>query len=251
MIVLFTDFGLPYTGQMRSRLLQLAPQAPVVELFTNLPAYGVEAAAFLLPAYLRDFPAGSVFLCVVDPGVGGDRRPIVLRADDQWFVGPDNGLFAIVSRRAETTECWEILPRLDSISASFHGRDLFAPAAAKIANGDRPGPDWARPYTLSKEPARSWPEDLPSIVYIDGFGNAMTGLRAAFLGAGTRLSVAGRPLSRARVFSDLALGEPFWYENANGLAEIAVNQGRAADTLCLSVGSPVTLEIDESKRGRE
>jgi len=242
MIVLFTDFGLPYTGQMRSRLLQDAPQIQMVELCTDVPAYGIEPAAFLLPAYPQDFPENSVFLCVVDPGVGGTRRPVILRADGKWFVGPDNGIFNIVARRAATTECWEALWRPDRLSASFHGRDLFAPIAARLATGAQPAPEWARPCKLSDEPSGPWPDDLPRIVYIDGFGNAMTGLRASSLSSEALLSVAGRSLRRARVFSDLALGEPFWYENANGLAEIAVNQGRAADDLVLSIGSPVKIQ---------
>jgi len=112
MIVLFTDFGLqgPYTGQVHARLLQLAPDVPVINLFSDLAAFDVQAAAYLLPAYTPGFPAGTVFLCVVDPGVGGERPAVILKADDRWFVGPNEGLFALVARRAERVECHELPP---------------------------------------------------------------------------------------------------------------------------------------------
>jgi S-adenosylmethionine hydrolase len=241
MIVLFTDFGLegPYTGQVKAVLLKTAPGVPVIDLFANAPQRNPMAAAYLLAAYAAWFPAGSVMLAVVDPGVGGERAALAVAAAGRWYVGPDNGLFELVRRRAPTAAAWKITWRPDALSASFHGRDLFAPVAARLALGEPPPgallPPEAGRYT-------DWPDDLAQIVYRDHYGNAMTGLRAATLPAGARLVAGGRVLPRARTFSDMAVGEAFWYENANGLAEIAVNQGRADEALALAIGSPVAIE---------
>jgi S-adenosylmethionine hydrolase len=138
MIALFTDFGLhgPYTGQMKAVLYQTASGVPVIDLFADAPAGNPKASAYLLAAYAAWFPAGTVFLCVVDPGVGGERPPLIVEADGRWYVGPGNGLFELVQRRAGAQRRWDITWQPDRLSASFHGRDLFAPVAAVLARGD-------------------------------------------------------------------------------------------------------------------
>jgi S-adenosylmethionine hydrolase len=241
MIVLFTDFGLegPYTGQMKAVLWRHAPGVPVIDLFADAPTGKPKPAAYLLAAYAAWFAPGSVVLAVIDPGVGSDRAALVVEADGRWYVGPDNGLFELVQRRAARARCWEITWRPAQLSASFHGRDLFAPVAARRARG-APPPGRLLPAAFGRHP--KWPDDLSEIAYIDRFGNAMTGLRASMLAAGTQLAAGGRLLSRAMTFSEVEQGEPFWYENANGLAEIAVNAGRACAALGLAVGSPVRIE---------
>lgn len=238
MIVLFTDFGLegPYVGQVKAVLCVEAPGVPVIDLLHDAPAHRPELAAYLLAAYAPAFPQGSVFLCVVDPGVGAaERRPVVLRADGRWYVGPDNGLFDIVARRADAHDWWEITDRPARLSASFHGRDLFAPVAARLAREGRPGGE------PCERIARDGPDDLPCIVYIDRFGNAVTGLRAAVLADEAVLEAGGRRLKRARTFADVPAGAPFWYENANGLVEIAANRAPAAEILGLGLGAPVVV----------
>lgn len=240
MIVLFTDFGLegPYTGQVKTVLHQTAPGVPVIDLFADAPAGRPKPAAYLLAAYGVWFPPGAVLLAVVDPGVGGTRRAVIVEADGRWYVGPENGLFELVMRRADSARSWEIPTAPEGLSASFHGRDLFAPAAGRLARGERPeGP----PRLQGVLRLADWPDDLPEVLYVDRFGNAMTGLRAARLPNGARLVAAGRVLARARTFSDVPPGEAFWYENSNGLAEIAVNSGRADAALGLTVGSSVTV----------
>jgi S-adenosyl-L-methionine hydrolase (adenosine-forming) len=240
MIVLFTDFGLsgPYTGQMKAVLQQMAAGIPVIDLFADAPAGDPKASAYLLAAYAPWFPAGTVFLCVVDPGVGGARPPIIAKADGRWYVGPGNGLFELILRRAAETQSWDIGYKPGRLSASFHGRDLFAPAAAMLARGEPP-PGPLRNDSADRRP--DWPDDLAVIVYLDHFGNAMTGLRAATLPANARLAVEGKVLERARTFGDLPPGTAFWYENANGLAEIAINQGHACRELKLSIRMPVVI----------
>ncbi len=241
MIVLFTDFGLsgPYVGQMKAVLLRQAPDVPVVDLFADAPRCNPRAASYLLAAYSREFPLDTVFLAVVDPGVGSEqRRAAVVRAQGRWYVGPDNGLFNMVVQRARSASWWDIDWLPSELSNSFHGRDLFAPIAATIATGGEPP---GRTVSTQQRIVPGWPEDLPEVVYVDHFGNAITGMRASRLGERNLVVVEGRALGRGRTFSSVAVGEPFWYENSNGLVEIAVNRGSAAELLDLRIGTPVEI----------
>jgi S-adenosyl-L-methionine hydrolase (adenosine-forming) len=240
MIILATDFGLegPYTGQMKAVLHRDAPGVPVVDLFSDLPPWNVKAAAYLLAAYAAEFPEGTIFLAIVDPGVGGDRSPAAVEVDGRWFVGPDNGIFEIVKRRAESVHWWGITWAPENLSASFHGRDLFAPVAARLATGGSvPG----EPAVTHGQGFSNWPDDLPEIVYIDRYGNGITGVRASVLAPNATLEICGQTIGPARTFSDLPIGAPFWYPNSNGLVEIAVNQDRASRVVGFDVGIGVAL----------
>jgi len=240
MIVLFTDFGVadPYVGQMHAVLASAAPNLVVIDLFHAVPNFDIRAGAYLLPAYAREFPPGTVFICVVDPGVGGPRRPVMLKADERWYVGPDNGLFQVLARRAGACECHVIRWQPPRLSASFHGRDLFAPVAARLARGEMPH---AEPTQLTSPAGPAWPEDLAAILYIDHYGNAITGMRAASLDQKQVLRMDQAIVKYARTFSAAAPGAAFWYENANGLVEIALNRDSAAEQLNLHPGDPVEL----------
>ncbi len=241
MILLFTDFGTdgPYLGQMTAVLAREAPGVPVIPLFSDAPAFDPRASAYLLAAYTREVPAGTVILGVVDPGVGGPRKPLALQAGGRWYVGPDNGLFALAARAEPGSRVWEITWRPERLSASFHGRDLFAPVAARLARGEAPPGRERGADEAAQAPGTDWPDDLAEVIYLDHYGNAITGLRAASLAPDATLEAAGQRLRRARTFSGQPHGTAFWYENANGLAEISLNRGRAADSLSLVVGSPV------------
>jgi len=238
MIQIFSDFGLlgPYAGQMRTALLMEHPAALIVDVMIDAPHHNPRAATYLLAALAEFMPADCICLAVVDPGVGGDRPPLIVKADGRYFVGPGNGLFEMVRRRASSASVWRIDWRPRAMSKSFHGRDLFAPVAAMLDKGVFPQ---ASEFAGDASGA-DWPDDLPEAVYVDGFGNVMSGLRASRLGQTMRISVAGRVLRRERTFSDVAPGEAFWYENSIGLAEIAVNQGSAAALLDLKPGDPVS-----------
>lgn len=242
MIVLFTDFGLtgPYVGQVKAVLYRLAPGVPVIDLFADAPTHDPRAAAYLLASFREEFPAGSVFECVVDPGVGSARAALAIDADGRWFVGPDNGMFEPILRRARRWSAWALPAGEGRIAATFHGRDLFAPAAARLALGQGPAALGAVPT----EPLRfaDWPDDLAEVVYVDTFGNLATGLRAATLVASAVLRLGDRRLRRARTYADVPRGEAFWYENSNGLVEIAVNCGRAANILNAGLGTEVLIE---------
>ena len=240
MIVLFTDFGLegPYIGQVQAVLQQQAPGIPVINLFSDLVPFDIQGAAYLLPAYAAGFPPAKVFLCVVDPGVGSARPGVVVNADGHWYVGPNEGLFALLARQSGKVECWQ-LAESPGASASFHGRDVFAPVAARLARGGNV-PGGSVPASCLEQPA--WPDDLFRVVYIDRFGNAITGVRASAVDENVLLEVNEQPVKRARTFSNVSRGEAFWYANANGLVEFAVNRGRADEVLGLKAGTVFKLQ---------
>ena len=251
MIVLFTDFGLagPYVGQVKAVLAERAAIHTIVDLQHDAPACDPRAAAYLLAPLIEHFPPASVFLCVVDPGVGGERSSGVLRTADQWFVGADNGLFEMVIRRAlargEDVRWWDITWCPRKLSASFHGRDIFASIAAQLANGQGPESEIGEGFEerqISSISRGKWPDDLYQVIYIDGFGNAMTGIRAARLDGKPMITVNGHNLSCAKTFSGVTEGAKFWYENSCGLVEISVNKGRASDILGFKIGTVVSVE---------
>ena len=242
MIVLFTDFGPagPYVGQVKAAIATAAPAVPVIDLFADAPAADPFRAAYLLAAYDDRFGPGTVFLGIVDPGVGSSRPPVALAADGRWYVGPGNGLFELVMRRAAEAELHRISWVPEWLSTSFHGRDLFAPVAAQIALGN------IRPFLASGDglemPGSDWPDDLAEIVYVDHYGNALTGLRSGAVSPHAILAVGQSRILHASVFSAVPDGSSFWYVNSNGLVEIAVNSGHAASRLGLAIGMPVTIE---------
>lgn len=238
MIVLLTDFGLagPYTGQVQAVLHQQAPGVPVVSLFADLPAFDIEAAAYLLPAFTAGFPPGTVCLCVVDPGVGGARPGVVVQADGRWYVGPNEGLFALLARRARALSSWQLADDVRA-SASFHGRDVFAPVAARLARGGPVPGAVVSPDTLSRP---DWQDELWRVAYVDHYGNAISGVRAAAVADAKVFTLNGRTVQRARTFAEVPEGAAFWYENSSGLLEFAVNRGRADEVLGLKVGTPLS-----------
>jgi hypothetical protein len=238
MLLLFTDYGASdlYLGQVHAVLEGHAPGMARVDLFNDAPSFNVRASAHLLAALAGRFAPGSVFLAVVDPGVGSARAGAVLEADGRYFVGPDNGLLSVVAARALQRRFWHITWRPEAMSDSFHGRDLFAPVAAWIARGAFPTP---RLKHVSGLDCDFGGEDLAELIYVDHYGNAMTGLSARGLARDARIVAGHRHIPYARVFSEVPKGEPFWHENSIGLVEISVNCGDAARALGLAVGRPV------------
>jgi S-adenosyl-L-methionine hydrolase (adenosine-forming) len=239
MIVLFTDFGAtgPYVGQVKAVLAREAPQQPVIDLLHEAPAMNPRASAYLLAALAPSIKGDAAFVCVVDPGVGTARRALALRADGRWFVGPDNGLLDVVARRAKSAEWWEITWQPPELSATFHGRDLFAPVAAKLARGEAP------PGARCDSPlgARNWPVDLPEVVYLDPYGNAATGLRAQIVGADVVLRANNRCFQPVTTFGDAPAGTAIWYANSSAHAELAISEGSAAGSCGLAIGTGVSI----------
>lgn len=238
-VALVTDFGSAlYVGQMRLRLASMLPATPLVDLIHDLPPFRPDCAAYLLPALLRDLPEATLYICVVDPGVGSRRGVVCVEADGSWLLGPDNGLLARVARRAGQHRVWRLDWRPDWMSDSFHGRDLFVPLAGRLLGGDEVA---AEALACDRLVGADWPDEHQGIIYRDRFGNLMTGLRAAGVAREARIAAGWQQLTYARTFSEAPLGAAFWYENALGLVELAVNQGAASQVLGLDVGDPVRL----------
>ena len=240
MIALFTDYGLhgPYLGQVQAVLHRLLPGEKIINLLADAPRNNPRASAYLLAAFSRAFAADpeTIFFSVVDPGVGSFQdQPVVIKADGQWYVGPDNGLFDIVCRRSSRVQCWSLDWQPETLSASFHGRDLYAPAAAMIRKNDIPGKE------MLWEDRHGWQDDLNEIIYVDHFDNCMTGLRAEMLDTTKVIRVNGAAIAFADTFSSVPSGDAFWYRNSQGLIEIAVNEGSAAEQLNLRIGTGLVI----------
>ncbi|WP_242518366.1 SAM hydrolase/SAM-dependent halogenase family protein [Thiorhodovibrio winogradskyi] len=256
-IALITDFGPgPYIGQLQLLAAALAPGLAMVNLLDDLPPFRPDLAAALIPALIRGMPARALYLCVVDPGVGGARAALALRRGQDWFVGPDNGLLAPLmggdapsgsadqevyqkgERQPEAErQLWRIDWRSEHCSDSFHGRDLFMPIALALTRGQLPLPcQRIEPKQMLGYPAE---RETGRILYVDHYGNLITGLDADLAPDRARLRAANRVLSGARTFCEVGQGDAFWYRNAFGLVEIAANQRRADQLLGLSAGDPV------------
>lgn len=240
MIILFSDYGLPgpYIGQVEAVLHAASPQSRVINLFADLPRQNPKASAYLVAACTCNYPEGTIFFCVVDPGVGSfDDNPVVMKLDNHWYVGPDNGIFDIITRRSEKVECWKINWRPEKLSATFHGRDLYAPVCAMIANGlDIPG------EKINWKDNHLWPDNLNEIIYIDHFGNCMTGIHGSGFNKTSVIRINHQDLDYVSIFSNSDTGKPFWYINSNELIEIAVNRGNAARMLGIEVGQGIDIK---------
>lgn len=239
MFAIFTDFGWrgPYVGQLKAVLAEAAPGRPAIDLLHDAPAMDPRASAYLLEPFVRPLPEATTVVAVVDPGVGTKRPGCAVQADGRWYVGPANGLFEFVVRRADEWAAWELVMPAADVAPTFHGRDVFAPAAAALAAGRR---DWLG-SRLQERPGADWPDDVPRVLYIDEYGNAMTGIRAATLSDEAVIEVAERRMHRGETFADQAPGEALWYRNSSGLVEVAVNGDSAAASLGLRPGSRVRL----------
>lgn len=239
MIFLYTDFGWagPYVGEMKAVLARELPNVALVDLMHDAPAFNPRASAYLLAALSKRFVEGDLCVAVVDPGVGDtNRRAIMLEADGIRFVGPDNGLFAVVACQAKRVRCEEILWRPVNCSDSFHGRDVFAPVASQWHRGSPVESRTASPDSLV---GMEFPEQLAEVIYIDHFGNAVTGLNAKNFPLSARLLISDQRIAHAPTFSRVAAGEMFWYANSMGLVEIAANRVNAAEQLDLRIGTHV------------
>jgi S-adenosylmethionine hydrolase len=255
-IVLTTDFGQRdgYVGIMKGVILGIAPASRFVDLSHEVPPQNIAQAAYILQHAIPYFPVESIHLVVVDPGVGSERRPLLVRARQCWFVGPDNGVLTPALDDA-AAQVWELTERhfwLASTSATFHGRDIFAPCAAHIANGassDQLGRRIADPVRLVQpEPAREQDGRLRGqVVYVDRFGNLITNVPAEWLhvrdGIGRwRCIIAGREVSGPQSsYAAVRKGELVALISSSETLEIGVRDGNAAATLEVNPGEPVTL----------
>ncbi len=251
-VTLLTDFGTqdPFVGVMKAVMLGISSELRFVDFTHELAPGDVDGAAFWLERSYPYAPRGTVHLAVVDPGVGTSRRALLLEADGHFFVGPDNGLFGPVLRaalgRGENVDARSLdvgalrarLGLADAPSRTFHGRDVFAPAAALLASGTPPDALGARLDT--DELVLLPPEPGPRVVVVDRFGNLITDAPLA-QGESPHVEIAGRRLRSVGTYGDAAPGECVALRGSFGTLEIAVREGNAQALLGVSAGEPVTL----------
>lgn len=242
-IALLTDFGLrdPYVGAMKGAILAACPEATLVDLTHEVPAHDVASGALALDAAYRHFPGGTVFVAVVDPGVGSERRPLALGAGRWLFVGPDNGVFTHVLEAHPAARVHLLAnPVLHParVSPVFHGRDVFGPAAGRLARGlplEEAGPRVADPVRLEPPPrTRRGDEWEGTVVHVDRFGNLTTNLDESDLAAlagpglgGLEVRIGEHRLPLVRYYAEVPEGSPCALVGSSGRLELAVNRGRA------------------------
>jgi len=244
-ITMLTDFGTtdPYVGELRGVLLSRAAGATLADLTHDLSPGNIPAAAYILGRAWTHFPKGTVHLVVVDPGVGTRRRAIAFELSDHLFVGPDNGVFTALPGLDDATVVE--LPVLESAAPTFHGRDVFAPAAAALANGkalSTLGPPADEPLIRVQiaDVRRDEARVTGVVVYVDRFGNLITNLTAADVARCTGVEVGGQSAGPVRnTFGDVPPGGSVVYVGSGGTVEIAVREGSAARRFDAGVGSRV------------
>jgi S-adenosylmethionine hydrolase len=256
LITLLTDFGTrdAYVASLKGVILSLNPEANLVDLSHEVPPQDIRAGALILAAAAPFFPPGAIHLAVVDPGVGGRRRGLAARCRGCYWVGPDNGLFHFIFGRAPDLA----LVSLENpayfrpqVSATFHGRDIFAPVAAHLSLGvalDRFGPRLTDPVVLDiPQPGFAPTVITGEIISVDRFGNLISNLRVAEVTAwlqeaGLRLQAGPLTLTRlARTYAEVAPGEFLALEGSHGFLEIACAQDNAARRLEAGVGLAVQI----------
>ena len=283
-ITLLTDFGAEggYPAAMKGVILGLTRGAmdvevevelelELVDLTHEVPRHDVRAGAFLLWSVVPYFPEGTIHLAVVDPGVGTERRGLIIAAGGHYLVGPDNGLLIPAAERLGLEAVYQLTEEgywLPQVSTTFHGRDIFAPVAAHLARG-------VPPFKLGRrledrswvdlsfgEGRRSGERLVGEVIYIDPFGNVITNIpgelvRDLLQGATLKLRVKARTGAEARgeggrtwrlrfleTYARAGLGELFLLVGSHGLVELAVNQGSAAEALGLQPGDRLEFELD-------
>lgn len=283
LIAILTDFGTidPFTGIMKGVIAEIAPGIPVVDLTNNVPPGDVNRAAVNLWQSCAYFPRGTVFLCVVDPGVGTSRKGILVQSAGYTFIGADNGLFTFVMD--EDTQAWELSNpdyALSEIGTTFHGRDVFAPAAAHAAMGiprAKFGPTVAKPVSLPLPDLEQIEPGIfrGEILYADKFGNLLTSLGRferktedslsidPWLPVGGKANLDkkflledahieledGSRLTWAKTFGEISSGDCAFLIGSSGLIEIVSNRQSAKELLKLDSGEPVTLRLKGEPHG--
>jgi hypothetical protein len=249
-VTLTTDFGTgsEYVAQLKAVLLGTAIPPTLIDIAHDVPAHDIRAAAWLVGQACLAFPAGSLHLVVVDPGVGTARRLIWARLGDQEFVCPDNGVLSWALRRAPLAAA-HVIPVVDGAAATFHGRDVLAPTAVRLLEGAM-GPSLGPPLDCLETLAWPEPEDAPrglrgEVIHVDPFGNLVTNLPATLwpcVAAAGRLHVGAHDVTTlVRTYGDAAPGTPVALVGSQGFVEVAVVEGRADVRFAAAVGTPVSV----------
>jgi len=261
-ICLFTDFGWDdsYVAQLKGVILTIDPGARLVDLTHSVAPYNIVEGSYLLDQCAQEFPAGTIFVAVVDPGVGTDRNPILIETTkEKYYAGPDNGLFAAVIQREGLLHAWKLdkpeFYRGGDLSHTFHGRDIFGPVAAHLAAGTSPGQLGTEMKTLDvtamPEPTSTGSVLNTQVLHIDHYGNIILNLKAgsdlaAMLKLGNLVKVSiGRDSFSApfvKTYGEVAKGRRLLLFGSSGRLEISVNQGSAAQQVHVEPGTSIYLK---------
>jgi len=228
---------------MKGVILEICPRARIVDISHHVTPFAIAEGAYLIAQSYRWFPKMTVHVAVVDPGVGSERRAILVEAAGQYFVGPDNGVFSMVMAREKykarviTNERYFRRP----VSRTFQGRDVFAPAGAHLADGVPParmGKGWPTPITVDLTP--------PQVLHVDRFGNIVTNLRTADIGLKRiTLKIGRATISRiVSHYAEMAPGRLFLIEGSSGYIEVSMNRGSAAERIGCRAGDMVLVKRD-------
>ncbi len=257
-ITLLTDFGTRdhYVASMKGVILNINPRCTLADITHDVSAHDIEEGAFILASAYSYFPKGTIHLCVVDPGVGGPRKPILFATGDYFFVGPDNGLFTLSLRRERVKRAVAVTNRkyfLPQVSSTFHGRDLFAPVAAHLSRGVEPNAFGKEVHSWTKlafrRPGVKGERLVGEIIHIDAFGNLISNIDEEkllnFVHEDSFMIRVGRRILRG-------LRKGYWQGQKNetmalvgsgGFLEISVREGRAQKMLKAEKGDPIIVQL--------
>jgi len=250
-IAVLTDFGTRdgYTASMKAVIKTICPQTSIIDISHDIAPQQIAEARFILWTAYRFFPSGAIFVCVVDPGVGTGRKILAVKTEQYIFLAPDNGLLDMVLAEVETLEACSVENEkffLQEISSTFHGRDIFSPVAAHLANG-------ISLQSMGRSISLKQPADLllsisgegiypGSVIFIDHFGNLVTNLRMAGIQK-ARIFIDGNEIPLKKTYADAEIGEPLALTGSRGLLEIAVRNGSAEQMFDAGYGSKIEVEI--------
>jgi S-adenosylmethionine hydrolase len=252
-ITLTTDFGLTdgYVGTMRGVILSIAPEATLVDLSHQIPAQDLWAGAFVLYQAVPFFPPETIHAAVIDPGVGSERRALAVRTSSGIFVAPDNGVLSYVLATADLHEAISLTNpayQMPYVSTTFHGRDVFAPAAAHLANGvpfEELGPRAINLVRLPVPESKTTSDGnlIAHVMHVDRFGNLILDVTAADVDEGVILKLGGHRIEGlSRTFADVARGQLLAYVGSSrDHVEIALREGNAAREIGISVGDQILI----------
>ena len=245
-ITLTTDFGEsdPYVAMMKGVILSINPAARIVDITHQVPAGSIQKAGSIIKEAYKYFPATTVHVGVVDPGVGGKRRPITVLTSNHFFIGPDNGLFSPIIETQGHTGIIHLKEKrywMNKISSTFHGRDIFAPVAAHLSLGVNPfllGEKIDDPTTLACPlPCKKNSDLVGEVIRVDHFGNLVTNITREHLSLflkskGLNIKIGSLILKKiSTTYNDVPEGQPLALIGSSNLLEIAINMGRASNYL--------------------
>lgn len=260
-ITFLSDFGLTdgYVGSVKGAIFSNFPQARIIDITHEIKPFQIEEAAYTLTSYYSFYPRDTVHLTVVDPGVGGKRAPLIIKTANYYFVGPDNGLFSYIFQK-EAYTAFEIDTNMfdSKISATFHGRDIFAPVAAKLARGVKPEliahPFTEKPVDFAKHISDKQDEFKAKIISIDRFGNIITDFSMFEYDAQSVKRIKSITINRQSIniikktYSDVKSGDLLALWGSAGFLEISINRGNAAENLNCHIGDDkISIKFESSK----